>query len=174
MSPDETVQLVKDAQRTWAQLIVAGDSKAVTDLYASAGDIWHLDSAGGSGSHKCTLAFNPTLDDNFLTTPHQALHYFEGTAEKPGFARKGWIRVIFDPNEHPKARRFITPTSDGAIAVGRYVFEKEDAVVDTAGDEVLAVVRIAVDYTFIYKKFGDNLKIIGHHSSLPLSQKSVK
>lgn len=167
-----TVQDVKDAQDEWANRIIHQDSAGVAKLYAKSGDNWHRDKR--QGTEKCALAFNPTLDDNFLTTNDQALRYFEGTDEKPGFAKKGWLKVIFDPKEHPKAQRLITITGDGAVAVGRYVFEFEDAVLDSAGDQVLAVVRLAVDYTFVYKLVGGDLIIIAHHSSLPLTQKTVR
>lgn len=167
-----TVQCVKNAQDEWASRIIDQDSAGVAKLYAKSGDNWHRDKR--QGTEMCVLAFNPTLDDNFLTTSDQALHYFEGSAEKPGFAKKGWSKVIFDPKEHPKAQRFITITGDGAVAVGRYVFEFEDTVLDSDGNQVLAVVRLAVDYTFVYKLIGGDLTIISHHSSLPLAQKSVK
>lgn len=167
-----TIQDVKDAQDKWASRVIDQDSAGVAKLYAKSGDNWYRDKR--LKTEKCVLAFNPTLDDNFLTTNDQALNYFEGTEAKPGFAIKGWLKVIFDPKEHPKAQRLITITGDGAVAVGRYVFEFEDAVLDSAGDQVLAIVRLAVDYTFVYKLVGGDLIIIAHHSSLPLAQKSVK
>lgn len=170
---EDAVTAVKSAQKKWAEAIVAGDWNGVTKLYAKSGDNWHRD-LRSSGDSKCVLAFNPTLDDSFLTTQAEALHYFQGTDEKPGFARKGWIAVLFDPTEHPKAQRFIAPTADGAVAIGRYVFERENAVLDASGQEVLAVVRLAVDYTFVYKVVGGEFVITAHHSSLPLSQKTVK
>ncbi len=157
-------------------------------MYAATGDNWERDCRPDPWDRVCpdhgkrdpkpdrtrsVLAFNPTLEDDILTTPAQALHYFMGTKEKPGFAMKGWIRVIFDPTEHRKAQRFIAPTSDGAVALGRYVFEVEDAVLDSSGKEVLAIVCLAVDYTFVYKLIDGELKITAHHSSLPLSQKTV-
>jgi hypothetical protein len=167
-----TVQDVKDAQDKWANLIIDQNAADLAKLYAKSGDNWYRDNR--LKTEKCVLAFNPTLDDSFLTTNDQALHYFKGTDEKPGFAKKGWLKVIFDPKEHPKAQRFITITGDGAVAVGRYVFEIEDVVLDSVGNQVLADVRLAVDYTFVYKLVGGDLIIIAHHSSLPLAQKTVK
>lgn len=166
---NNTVEAVKSAQKKWAEAIVAGNWKGVTKLYANSGNNWHRDLP--SDVEECALAFNPTLDDKFLTKQSETRHYFKGTDEKPGFARKGWTAVLFDPTEHPKVQRFIAPTTDGAVAVGRYVFEREDVVLDASGQEVLAVVRLAVDYTFVYKYIGRELIITAHHSSLPLSQK---
>jgi hypothetical protein len=170
---DPVVRDVKTAQKKWADAILKGDPCEVTKLYATNGkDTWHHDSPSSTFKNENTnLAFNPTLDDRFLTTQEETLEYFKGTVDEPGFAMKRWTRVIFEPTEHPKAVRFITKFSECIIAVGRYIFEKEEVVLDPTGEKLLAPYRQAVDYTFVYKRIGENLIIIAHHSSLPLSQK---
>lgn len=161
------------AQKLWAEAILSRDPEAVTDLYATTGDSWEQSTVKGT-TVNCSLAFNPTLEDKILTTKEKTLSYFKGTDEKPGFAMKGWVKVIFDPKEHPKAERFITKTSDIAVATGRCVLEYELVVLDSEGNDSLDVFRRVVDYTFVYKKINQDLKIIAHHSSLPISQQLGK
>ena len=65
-----------------------------------------------------------------------------------GFALNPWVSVEFENDS-------INVVGDVGIAMGNYFFT------DQNGDQT------KVEYSFVYKKVGDSLKIILHHSSLP-------
>ena len=101
-----------------------------------------------------TVQFKPTKasEFQFRNDFDSALSYFIGSnpefSEDSGFALNPWINVEFK-NES------INVIDDIGIAMGNYFFE------DLMGDIT------KVEYSFVYKKVGNSLKIILHHSSLP-------
>ncbi len=164
---------VEQAQATWARYVVERKVEELVALYDFSEPRWSRERTG-SPRGTARVAFNPTLDDAFVADEAGTRAYFEGTSDKPGFAKKGWTRVWFSstaaPKGHPRCERFITTYEGGAVAVGRYVFERESAVMGGDGKPVLAVTRQVVDYTFVYVVVGKKLLIAAHHSSLPLAQ----
>tara|TARA_B100000945_G_C20351166_1_gene582317 strand:- start:34 stop:486 length:453 start_codon:yes stop_codon:yes gene_type:complete len=101
-----------------------------------------------------TVQFKPTKasEFQFRNDFDSALSYFIGSnpefSEDSGFALNPWINVEFK-NES------INVIDDIGIAMGNYFFK------DLMGDIT------KVEYSFVYKKVGNSLKIILHHSSLP-------
>jgi len=83
-----------------------------------------------------------------------ALSYFIGNnsnfSEDSGFALNPWVNVEFKNDS-------IKVYGDIGIAMGNYFFTDEN------GD------KTKVEYSFVYKRIGDSLKIVLHHSSLPYS-----
>ena len=67
--------------------------------------------------------------------------------EDNGFALSNWTEILFDNSN-------IIINEDIAIAMGNYTFKNEAS-------------KIKVEYSFVYKNYGDEIKIILHHSSLP-------
>ena len=106
------------------------------------------------GFENGTVQFKPTKasDNQFRNNIESALSYFIGGngsfIEDTGFATNPWSRVEFK-NES------INIIENIATAMGNYFFT------DIKGN------TIKVEYSFVYKKIGDSLKIILHHSSLP-------
>ena len=102
------------------------------------------------------VQFKPTKasENQFRNDFDSALSYFIGNnpnfSEDSGFALKPWVNVEFK-NES------INIYGDIGIAMGNYFFTDEN------GD------KIKVEYSFVYKRVGDSLKIVLHHSSLPYS-----
>ena len=100
------------------------------------------------------MQFKPTKasDSQFRNNIESALSYFIGGndsfIEDTGFATNPWSRVEFK-NES------IHIINNIATAMGNYFFT------DIKGN------IIKVEYSFVYKKIGDSIKIILHHSSLP-------
>ena len=100
------------------------------------------------------VQFKPTKasDSQFRNNIESALSYFIGGndsfIEDTGFATNPWSRVEFK-NES------IHIINNIATAMGNYFFT------DIKGN------IIKVEYSFVYKKIGDSIKIILHHSSLP-------
>ena len=106
------------------------------------------------GFENGTVQFKPTKasDNQFRNNIESALSYFIGGndsfIEDTGFATNPWSRVEFK-NES------INIIGNIATAMGNYFFT------DIKGN------TIKVEYSFVYKKIGDSIKIILHHSSLP-------
>tara|TARA_B100000214_G_scaffold360954_1_gene323860 strand:+ start:163 stop:624 length:462 start_codon:yes stop_codon:yes gene_type:complete len=106
------------------------------------------------GFENSTVQFKPTKasDNQFRNNIESALSYFIGGndsfIEDTGFATNPWSRVEFK-NES------INIIENIATAMGNYFFT------DIKGN------TIKVEYSFVYKKIGDSIKIILHHSSLP-------
>ena len=106
------------------------------------------------GFENGTVQFKPTKasDNQFRNNIESALSYFIGGndsfIEDTGFAINPWSRVEFK-NES------INIIENIATAMGNYFFT------DIKGN------TIKVEYSFVYKKIGDSIKIILHHSSLP-------
>ena len=67
--------------------------------------------------------------------------------EDDGFALSNWSEILFDNSN-------IIINEDIGIAMGNYTFKNETS-------------NIKVEYSFVYKKYGDEIKVILHHSSLP-------
>ena len=100
------------------------------------------------------VLFKPTKAsvEQFRNTKSSAFSYFIAGDEKEcrediGFALSKWSEVIFDNSK-------IIINHDIAIAMGNYTFCNDES-------------SIKVEYSFVYKTYGDKIKIILHHSSLP-------
>ena len=147
---------VETAQQAWGEGIVNigrtytdnGDYRAAAEQHIAT--FYGYD---GDGS----VLFKPTLaaEDQFREDPDQALSYFVGTegTEDGGFAIAPYTSVRWENNG-----TIISESGDMATAMGNYYFTGQD------GNET------KVEYTFVYEKddAGD-LKIVGHHSSMPYS-----
>lgn len=166
--------MVVEAQRQWAEALIKQDVDKLVSLYETAGPHWTHEESPEGVKGEVPLAFNPTLEDKFVSDEAGCVKYFKGTDEKPGFARQKWLKVYFDPKEHPSAVRFITLSGELVVAVGRYVFYSDPKEEGINGKSVLVVTQTIVDYTFVYRKTQGGLKIIAHHSSLPISQKAAR
>ena len=100
------------------------------------------------------VQFKPTKasENQFRNNFDPALSYFIGNnsnfSEDSGFALNPWVNVEFK-NDSIKVYGNI------GIAMGNYFF------IDENGD------KTKVEYSFVYKRIGDTVKIILHHSSLP-------
>ena len=100
------------------------------------------------------VQFKPTKasEKQFRNDFESALSYFIGNntdfSEDSGFALNPWGSVEFENDS-------LNVYDDIGIAMGNYFFT------DQNGDQT------KVEYSFVYKKVGDSLKIILHHSSLP-------
>ncbi len=101
-----------------------------------------------------TVQFKPTKasEFQFRNDFDSALSYFIGNntdfPEDSGFALKPWLDVEFKNDS-------INLVDNVGIAMGNYFFT------DLKG------IKIKVEYSFVYKREGESLKIILHHSSLP-------
>ena len=100
------------------------------------------------------VLFKPTkaANEQFRNTKGSAYSYFiagdnRECQEDNGFALSNWTEIIFDNSN-------IIINEDIAIAMGNYTFKNEAS-------------KIKVEYSFVYKKYGDKIKVILHHSSLP-------
>ena len=100
------------------------------------------------------VQFKPTKasEKQFRNDFESALSYFivnnTDFSEDSGFALNPWVSVEFENDS-------LNIYDDIGIAMGNYFFT------DQNGDQT------KVEYSFVYKKVGDSLKIILHHSSLP-------
>ena len=100
------------------------------------------------------VQFKPTKasEKQFRNDFESALSYFIGNntdfSEDSGFALNPCVSVEFENDS-------LNVYDDIGIAMGNYFFT------DQNGDQT------KVEYSFVYKKVGDSLKIILHHSSLP-------
>jgi hypothetical protein len=100
------------------------------------------------------VLFKPTkaANEQFRNSKGSAFSYFiagddRECVEDIGFALSNWIEILFDNSN-------IIINEDIAIAMGNYTFKNE-------------AIKIKVEYSFVYKNYGDEIKIILHHSSLP-------
>lgn len=100
------------------------------------------------------VLFKPTkaANDQFRNTKDSAFSYFIAgdnrvCEEDTGFALSKWSGIVFDNSN-------IIINEDIAIAMGNYNFKNETG-------------NIKAEYSFVYKNYGDKIKIILHHSSLP-------
>ena len=147
-------KLILDFQSKWANGIVEigktknnfEESSSVTSKFINQ----LYDFQNGNVQFKPTKASENQFRNDF----DSALSYFIGNnpnfSEDSGFALKPWVNVEFK-NES------INIYGDIGIAMGNYFFTDEN------GD------KIKVEYSFVYKRVGDSLKIVLHHSSLPYS-----
>ena len=100
------------------------------------------------------VLFKPTkaANDQFRNTKDSAFSYFIAgdnrvCEEDTGFALSKWSEIVFDNSN-------IIINEEIAIAMGNYNFKNETG-------------NIKAEYSFVYKNYGDKIKIILHHSSLP-------
>ena len=103
-----------------------------------------------------TVQFKPTKasEFQFRNDFDSALSYFIGSnpsfAEDTGFALNPWVDVKFKNDS-------INVFDNFGLAMGNYFFT------DLKGE------KTKVEYSFVYRREGESLKIILHHSSLPYS-----
>ena len=100
------------------------------------------------------VLFKPTkaANEQFRNSKGSAYSYFiagddRECQEDNGFALSNWTEILFDNSN-------IIINEDIAIAMGNYTFKNEAS-------------KIKVEYSFVYKNYGDEIKVILHHSSLP-------
>ena len=100
------------------------------------------------------VLFKPTkaANEQFRNSKGSAYSYFiagddRECQEDNGFALSNWTEILFDNSN-------IIINEDIAIAMGNYTFKNESS-------------KIKVEYSFVYKNYGNEIKIILHHSSLP-------
>ena len=100
------------------------------------------------------VLFKPTkaANEQFRNSKGSAFSYFiagddRECQEDNGFALSNWTEILFDNSN-------IIINEDIAIAMGNYTFKNEAS-------------KIKVEYSFVYKNYGDEIKVILHHSSLP-------
>ena len=100
------------------------------------------------------VLFKPTkaANEQFRNSKGSAYSYFiagddRECQEDNGFALSNWTEILFDNSN-------IIINEDIAIAMGNYTFKNEGS-------------KIKVEYSFVYKNYGNQIKIILHHSSLP-------
>ena len=146
--------LILDYQTKWANGIVEigktkndfDESSSVTSKFINQ----LYDFQNGNVQFKPTKASENQFRNDF----DSALSYFIGNnpnfSEDSGFALKPWVNVEFK-NES------INIYGDIGIAMGNYFFTDQNGA------------KTKVEYSFVYKRVGDSLKIVLHHSSLPYS-----
>ncbi len=145
-------ELILEAQDKWAKgIIYIGEEKD----NISAARLLSLDFLNDLYDFQNNnVQFKPTLASKiqFRNDIDSALSYFIGNnknfPEDTGFAIRPWINIEFKNNS-------INIIDDIGTAMGNYYFT------DLNNQE------IKVEYTFVYKKIKDKLKIILHHSSIP-------
>ena len=146
--------LIREYQIKWANGIVElgktkGDiitsKKLATDFINSLYDF-----KNGAVQFKPTKA----SEFQFRNDIDSALSYFIGSnpsfAEDAGFALNPWVDVEFKNDS-------INIFDNLGLAMGNYFFT------DLKGE------KTKVEYSFVYRREGESLKIILHHSSLPYS-----
>ena len=96
------------------------------------------------------VLFKPTkaANEQFRNSKGSAYSYFiagdnRECQEDNGFALSNWTEVLFDNSN-------IIINEDIAIAMGNYTFKYESS-------------NIKFEYSFVYKNYGDEIKIILHH-----------
>ena len=91
----------------------------------------------------------PTLSKKIRTNKKEILPYFIGGSEfnDSGFLKQDILRVQFLESHFQINNSTVT-------IIGKYQFIKKDSD------------AIQANYTFVFQKKGDELKIIAHHSSL--------
>ena len=103
-----------------------------------------------------TVQFKPTKasEFQFRNDFDSALSYFIGSnpsfAEDAGFALNPWVDVEFKNDS-------VNVFDNLGLAMGNYFFTNLEGE------------KTKVEYSFVYKREGESLKIILHHSSLPYS-----
>ncbi len=109
---------------------------------------------GNGDRQMAQVLFKPTkaANEQFRNSKGSAFSYFiagdnRECQEDNGFALSNWTEILFDNSN-------IIINEDIAIAMGNYTFKNEAS-------------KIKVEYSFVYKNYGDEIKIILHHSSLP-------
>lgn len=136
-----TKEEVIEAQRAWAEAVVARDVETLLALY-------------DFGSADEPLLFKPTLADVIRIDEPGARSYFVGdNPEYPndnGFLNHGWKHVEFESAVGP----VLKAGGLGYKDMGHYTFVRGN------GDATRA------DYTFAYHKLNGNVLISLHHSSL--------
>ena len=147
-------KLILDFQSKWANGIVEigktknnfEESSSVTTKFIN--ELY--DFKNGNVQFKPTKASINQFRNDF----ESALSYFIGNnsnfSEDSGFALKPWVNVEFK-NES------INIYGDIGIAMGNYFFTDQNGA------------KTKVEYSFVYKRVADSLKIVLHHSSLPYS-----
>jgi len=106
--------------------------------------------------HAGTVLFKPTKTSviQFRSTKQGAVSYMIGGdinfPEDHGFALKPWLKIRFENTG-------MILEENRALAMGNYFFT------DESGNET------KVEFTFGYRKIGDDLKIDLHHSSIPFN-----
>ena len=156
VSNDDLKQMVLDAQDAWSEAIVelgrlyvGGHNGQYRDYAQQVAETAYAYLEEGEA-----VLFKPTkaAQRQFRPTIEGAVSYFVGQnkdfPEDQGFALKPWRKVEFHNTE------FIL-SDPLAIVMGNYFFTAEDGSF------------AKVEYTFGYKRFGESLKIVLHHSSLP-------
>ena len=146
--------LIREYQIKWANGIVElgktkGDiitsKKLATDFINSLYDF-----KNGNVQFKPTKASEFQFRNDF----DSALSYFIGSnpsfAEDAGFALNPWVDIEFKNDS-------INVFDNLGLAMGNYFFT------DLKGE------KTKVEYSFVYRREGESLKIILHHSSLPYS-----
>ena len=132
---------VVDAQRAWAEAVVAQDVEMLLALY-------------DFGSPDAPLLFKPTLADVIRLDEAGARSYFiGGDADYPhdnGFLKNGWKHVAFRSAAGP----ILEANGLGYKDMGQYDFIKANGDITRA------------DYTFAYHKVDGKVLITLHHSSL--------
>ena len=98
--------------------------------------------------------FKPTKAKEvpFRNNKELAISYFiagnnRKCIEDNGFALSNWSKITFNNSD-------IILIGETGLAMGNYTFKNEAS-------------NIKVEYSFVYKNYGDQIKIILHHSSLP-------
>lgn len=119
------------ARQKWTEAILTADVDRLMQLYAP------------------NASLKPTLADDFRTTPEGIRAYFEGTAEKPGFAKAGWETAQFG------SPALIQPSPDGnmVVVMSKCYFQKGE-------------VTVTADKTIVYVRQNHQWLIQAHHSSL--------
>lgn len=144
------------AQQAWGSGL-----KNIGSVYRSGGDYKQtakdfLQTMYAFNQNDGTILFKPTLASKkpFRSDMESALSYFIGgeISEDEGFAIKPWKSITFNNDQ-------IFIHGDIAVAMGQYTFNY-----DNQSD-------VLVEYTFVYKKVGNHLKILTQHSSVPFSAK---
>jgi len=100
------------------------------------------------------VLFKPTKAKEvpFRNNKELAISYFiagnnRKCIEDNGFALSNWSKITFNNSD-------IILIGETGLAMGNYTFKNEAS-------------NIKVEYSFVYKNYGDQIKIILHHSSLP-------
>ena len=149
-------KLILEYQNKWASGIVEigktknnfKESVSVTKKFIN--ELYDFEN--GNVQFKPTKAF----EKQFRNDLESALSYFIGNnidfPEDSGFALNPWVSVEFK-NDSLKVY------DDIGIAMGNYFFIDQNGV------------KTKVEYSFVYKKVADSIKIILHHSSLPYQMK---
>ena len=144
-------KLVLEAQKEWADKIVSIgkaylEKQKIQKLTEELLDLYAFDF--------CEVLFKPTLakKQQFRSSKNEFVSYFLGNngiyKEDKGFAIKKWKSIRFENYK-------ITVYKDSIISMGNYFFEDIEST------------SLKVEFTFVYIRINNELKIRLHHSSLP-------